>query len=73
MRDIFTTLRFQDCLWFHYENLSMQHTEIFFSCKKMKISSEKNDICLIFAQNIDYRGGSNEYPQSIFWSKNKKK
>ena len=38
------------------------------------------DICLIFAQNIDCgymlepprRGGSNEYPQSMFWSKNKK-
>ena len=52
----------------------------FFSCKKMKISSEKNDIFLIFAQNIDCgytlepprRGGSNEYPQSMFWSKNKK-
>ena len=38
------------------------------------------DIFLIFAQNIDcgytlelpQRGGSNEYPQSVFWSKNKK-
>ena len=38
------------------------------------------DIFLIFAQNIDSgytlepprRGGSNEYPQSMFWSKNKK-
>ena len=38
------------------------------------------DIFLIFAQNIDcgytleppWRGGSNEYPQSMFWSKNKK-
>ena len=36
-------------------------------------------IFLIFAQNIDCgyileppcRGGSNEYPQSMFWSKNK--
>ena len=27
----------------------------------------------IFAQNIDCgRGGSNEYPQSMFWSKKKK-
>ena len=26
----------------------------------------------IFAKNIDYnRGGSNEYPQSMFWIKNK--
>ena len=39
------------------------------------------DVFLIFAQNIDcgytleppQRGGSNEYPQSMFWSKNKKK
>ena len=38
------------------------------------------DIFLIFAQNTDCgytlepprRGGSNEYPQSMFWSKNKK-
>ena len=38
------------------------------------------DIFLIFAQNIDcgypleppQRGGSNEYPQFMFWSKNKK-
>ena len=38
------------------------------------------DIFLIFAQNIDCgytlepprRGGSNEYPLSMFWSKNKK-
>ena len=38
------------------------------------------DIFFIFAKNIDCgytlepprRGGSNEYPQSMFWSKNKK-
>ena len=29
-------------------------------------------VFLIFAQNINC-GGSNEYPQSMFWSKNKKK
>ena len=48
----------------------------------MKIFSRKKfDIFLIFAQNIDCgytleplrRGGSNEYPQSMFWSKNKKR
>ena len=64
----------------HYENLPMQYTEIF-SVLKNEISSEKKyDIFLIFAQNIDCgytlepprRGGSNEYPQSMFWSKNKK-
>ena len=48
----------------HYENLPMQYTEIYFS----------------YIDNIDcgctleppHRGGSNEYPQSMFWSKNKK-
>ena len=65
----------------------MQYTEIFKILKKMKIFSRENfDIFLIFAQNIDcvymlkpprrgglpWRGGSNEYPQSMFWSKNKK-
>ena len=59
----------------------MQHVEIFKRCEKMKIFSRENfDIFLIFAQNIDCvytlepprRGGSNEYPQSMFWSKNKK-
>ena len=66
----------------HYETLSMQYTEIFFTCKKLKISSENFfDIFLIFAHNIDCgytlepprRGGSHEYPQSMLWKKNKKK
>ena len=64
---------------FHYENLPMQYTEIFFLLYKIKISSENFDIFLIFAKNIDCgytlellrRGGSNEYPQFMFWSKNK--
>ena len=64
----------------HYENLPMQYTEIF-KVVKNEIFHQKNlDIFLIFAQNIDCgytlepprRGGSNEYPQSMFWSKNKK-
>ena len=50
----------------------MQYTEIF------KVIKNKKKI--IFAQNIECgytlepprRGGSNEYPQSMFWSKNKK-
>ena len=41
---------------------------------------KNSDIFLIFAQNIDCGytlelprlGGSNGYPQSMFWSKNKK-
>ena len=52
-----------------------------FTTKKMKTNSDKNsDICHISAQNIDCgysleppgRGGSNEYPQSMFLSRNKK-
>ena len=58
----------------------MQYTEIFKVVKNEDFWWKKNDIFLIFAQNIDCgytlepprRGGSNEYPQSMFWSKNKK-
>ena len=66
---------------YHYEDLSMQCIEIFLPVKKNENSiRKKNDIFNIFAQNIDCgytlepprRGGSNEYPQSMFWSKNKK-
>ena len=59
----------------------MQYTEIFSPVKIEKNQQKLFDIFLIFAQNIDcgYKlepprgGGSNEYPQSMFWSKNKKK
>ena len=48
--------------------------------KKRKCSDKKSDIFLISAQNIDCgyslepprRGGSNEYPQSMLLSRNKK-
>ena len=59
----------------------MQYIAKIFLVVKMKIFTGKNLILfLIFAQNIDCgytlepprRGGSNEYPQSMFWSKNKK-
>ena len=51
-----------------------------FGCKNTNFAWKNFDIFLIFAQNIDCgytlepprRGGSNEYPQSMFWSKNKK-
>ena len=63
----------------HYENLPMQYTENFLALK-IEIFYLKNfDIFLTFAQNIDCgykleprQGDSNEYPQSMFWSKNKK-
>ena len=60
--------------------MPMQYTEIFKVVKTKKFQKKNFDIFLIFAQNIDCgytlepprRGGSNEYPQSMFWSKNKK-
>ena len=50
----------------------------YFNGKNLTFFLGKNDIFLIFAQNIDCgymlepprRGGSNEYPESMFWSKN---
>ena len=58
----------------HYKNLPMQNTEKFFSCKNENFQQKNVDIFLSFAQNIDCgytleppcRGGSNEYPQSMF-------
>ena len=52
----------------------------FLALKIEKFRLKIFDIFLIFAQNIDcwytleppWRDGSNEYPQSMFWSKNKK-
>ena len=60
--------------------MPMQYTEIFKVVKNENFQWKFFDVFLIFAQNIDcgytletpHRGGSNEYPQSMFWSKNKK-
>ena len=60
--------------------MPMQYIEIFKVVKNENVPLKKFDIFLIFAQNIDCgytlepprRGGSNESPQSMFWSKNKK-
>ena len=60
--------------------MPMQYTAIFHGCKNDNFQMKINDIFLIFAQNIDrgytleppQQGGSNEYPQSMFLSKNKK-
>ena len=54
--------------------------ERFFSALQIENFQLKKFVILIFAQNIDCwstlepprRGGSNKYPQSMFWSKNKK-
>ena len=59
----------------------MQYIEIFWFCKYENFHCKNFDIFNIFAQNIDCgytlepprRGGSNEYPQSMFRSKNKNK
>ena len=59
------------------KNLPMQYTETF-SILKIENFQLKH-FFLIFAQNVDcgytleppHRGGSNVYPQSMFWSKNK--
>ena len=59
----------------HYENLPMQYTVL-----SKVVKNENFRYFLIFAQSIDCgytlepprRGGSNVYPQSMFWSKNKK-
>ena len=55
----------------------MQYTEIFLALKIENFQLKNFDIFLIFAQNIDCgytleQGGSNNNPQSMFWSKNKK-
>ena len=66
-------------LKYHYENLPVQYTKIFLALKIENFQLKNFDIFLIFAQNIDCgytlgpprRGGSNEYLQSVFWSKNR--
>ena len=67
-----------------YLNTLRKHAHMiysnFFRSKIDNFQRKNFDIFLIFAQNTDCgytlepprRGGSNEYPQSMFWSKNKK-
>ena len=57
--------------------MAMQYTQIFSAVKIENFNRKKNDVFNISAQNIDcgytfeppQRGGSNEYPQSMFWIK----
>ena len=59
-------------VYLHYENMPMQYTEIF---RVVKNENFQWKFFLFFAQNRDYgyllepphRGGSNKYPQSMFW------
>ena len=63
----------------HYENLSIAIYKFFLVVKMTIFTPKVFDIFLIFAQNIDceytleppWRGGSDEYLQSMFWSKNR--
>ena len=58
----------------------MQYTGIFLALKIENFQLKNFGIFLFIAQNIDCgytlnrlaRGGSNEYPQTMFWGKNKK-
>ena len=65
----------------HYENTPIQIQCKFYRWNYEIIKMKNCDIFLIFAQNIDCGyslepprwGGSNEYPQSMFSTRNKKK
>ena len=65
---------------FHYENKPIQIYWKFYHHKNDNFQIKNSDIFHISAQNIDCVyllepprwGGSNEYPQSVFLSRNKK-
>ena len=64
----------------HYENIPIQIYWKFYHQKNENFQIKYSDIFHISAQNIDCgyslepprRGGSNEYPQSMFFSRNNK-
>ena len=64
----------------HYENTSIQYNGTFYGCKNEKFHMKKCYLFVIFGRNRDcgypleppHRGGSNGYPQSMFYSRNKK-
>ena len=67
-------------MFIHYKNTHMQYTEILRFAKIKNYLVTKNfNIFNNFTQNIDcgytleppQRGSSNEYPQSMFWIKNR--
>ena len=69
-----------DALSIHYENMPIQIYWKFYHQKLKNVQMKNSDIFHISAQNIycgyslepPRRGGSNEYPQSMFLSRNKK-
>ena len=64
----------------HYENMPIQMYWKFYHQKIENFQIKNSDIFHISAQNIDCgyslepprRGGSNEYPQSMFWAEIRK-
>ena len=72
--------RFAELSLIHYENSPNQIYRKFHLQKTENFPMKNSDIFHISAQNIDCgyslepprRGGSNEYPQSMFLSRNKK-
>ena len=64
----------------HYENTPIQIYWKFYNQKLAKFQIKNSNIFYISAQNIDCgyslepsrRGGSNEYPQSMFWAEIRK-
>ena len=73
--------RFEDDAdYLHYENMPIQIYRKFHLKKSENFQIKNFDIFLISAQNTycvyslepPQRGGSNEYPQSVFLSRNKK-
>ena len=67
-------------LQLHYEKTPVQIYWKFYHQRNEKFQIGNSDIFHISAQNIDFlyllepprRGGSNEYPQSMFWAEIKK-
>ena len=76
----FLSDRLQRVVINHYENTPIQIYRKFHHQKLKKNQIKNPDIFHISTQNIDYghsleaprRGGSNEYPQSMFFGRNKK-
>ena len=64
----------------HYENMPIQIYWIFYHQKNENFQIKNSDIFHISAQNIDCGyslepprwGGSNKYPQSMFWAEIRK-
>ena len=64
----------------HYENMPIQIYWKFYNQKLANFQIKNSNIFHISAQNIDCgyslepprRGGSNEYPQSMFWAEIRK-